>query len=85
MILWSDRHHAQLMVQFGDVLTANPDRPLRISDICSAIGVSERALETCCLEILGMALQDICICATSSECTTLCFALPLRLTAKPES
>jgi AraC-like DNA-binding protein len=49
------RHqHAQLMVQFADVLTANPDRPLRISDVCGALSVSERTLETCCLEILGM-------------------------------
>jgi AraC-like DNA-binding protein len=48
------RQHAQLMVRFAEVLTANPDRPLRISDVCGAIGASERMLETCCLEFLGM-------------------------------
>jgi AraC-like DNA-binding protein len=48
------RQHAQLMVQFADVLTAIPDRPLRIPDVCGALGVSEHTLETCCLEVLGM-------------------------------
>jgi AraC-like DNA-binding protein len=33
---------------------ASADRPLSVSEFCSVIGVSERTLKLCCMEMLGM-------------------------------
>ena len=48
------RSHASVMVQFEEALMARPGRPLHVSEIRDAIGVSEPVLETCCQEVLGM-------------------------------
>jgi AraC-like DNA-binding protein len=47
-------HQASVMVQFEEALMARPGRPLHVSEIRDAIGVSERMLEICCFEVLGM-------------------------------
>jgi transcriptional regulator GlxA family with amidase domain len=47
------RHNA-ILLQFEDFLSANPDRPLYLTEICEAIGVAERTLRSCCEEHLGM-------------------------------
>ncbi len=48
------RRHAIVMRRFHAAVTASGDRPVYVSDLCSAIGVSDRTLETCCQEHLGM-------------------------------
>jgi AraC-like DNA-binding protein len=47
-------HHAMVLRRFEDVIGANPDQTLYISQICTATGVSERTLLACCQEYLGM-------------------------------
>jgi AraC-like DNA-binding protein len=49
------RHHSRIMVQFEDALAAHRERPLRITDLCLAIGVSEHDLRISCEDILGMS------------------------------
>ncbi len=46
---------ARILVQFEAVLAAHPCRLLRLPELCSAIGVSERTLRTCCSHVLGMS------------------------------
>lgn len=48
------RRHAIVMRRFHAAVTASGDRPAYVSDLCSAIGVSDRTLEICCREHLGM-------------------------------
>jgi AraC-like DNA-binding protein len=47
-------HHAMVLRRFEDLISANPDQILYISQICAATGVSERTLLACCQEYLGM-------------------------------
>jgi AraC-like DNA-binding protein len=47
------RHYA-IVVRFEEFLEANPDRPLYLAEICTAIGVAERTLRVACEEHLGM-------------------------------
>ena len=42
----SDLRHAAIMVRFEELLAAHPDRPLYVSEICEAIGVTERTRST---------------------------------------
>ena len=49
------RHHAQIMVRFEEVLVENRDRPQRVSEICKLIGVTDRTLQSCCAEFLGIS------------------------------
>jgi len=46
--------HEIVMRRFRRVVEENPEHPLYITEICKAIGVSSRTLETCCHEHLGM-------------------------------
>ena len=48
------RRHALVMRRFYAAVTASGDRPVYVSDLCSAIGVSDRTLQICCREHLGM-------------------------------
>ncbi len=48
------RLHARVIVQFEEALMGRPDRPLYVSEVCTAMGVSKRALRTCCSHVLGM-------------------------------
>jgi AraC-like DNA-binding protein len=42
------------MSRFEDYLGDRPGEPLYLSEICAAIGVSERTLRDCCQDQLGM-------------------------------
>jgi hypothetical protein len=48
------RRHSAIIARFEELLAENPDRPLYLAEICSAIGVLERTLRICCEEHLGM-------------------------------
>jgi len=48
------RHHVSIMARFEAVLSAHPDRQLRMGVLCKAIGTPERTLRVCCAEVLGM-------------------------------
>jgi AraC-like DNA-binding protein len=48
------RHHSAIMMRFEELLAANSDRPMYLTDICAATGASERTLRVCCEEHLGM-------------------------------
>ena len=48
------RHHTVIINRFEKVLAANSDRPMHLAEICAAVGASERTLEICCEEHLGM-------------------------------
>ena len=47
--------HAVVMRRFRRIVEENPEKPLYIAEICNAIRVSSRTLQTCCREHLGMA------------------------------
>jgi AraC-like DNA-binding protein len=51
------RQHALVMRRFHAAITSSGDRPVYVSDLCSAIGVSDRTLQVCCQEHLGMGPQ----------------------------
>ncbi len=46
--------HADVMAHFEDFLVSRQFEPASLAEICSAIGVSERTLRTCCQEQVGM-------------------------------
>ncbi len=48
------RRHLSIIAQFEEILAANRTRPLYLSEICAAVGVSERTLRLLCHEHLGM-------------------------------
>jgi AraC-like DNA-binding protein len=48
------RRHDTIVARFEEFLETNPDRPLYLTEICAAIGVSERTLRASCEEHLGM-------------------------------
>jgi AraC-like DNA-binding protein len=48
------RQHSAILVRFEDFVTANYNRPLYLTEICAAVGVSGRMLRMCCQEHLGM-------------------------------
>jgi AraC-like DNA-binding protein len=48
------RRHDAIVARFEGFLEANPDQPLYLTEICAAIGVSERTLRVACEEHLGM-------------------------------
>ena len=49
------RQHAAVMRRLEDLLEANSDRTLYLTELCTGAGVSERTLRTCCQEHLGMS------------------------------
>ena len=51
------RRHAAIMRRFQALVAASCDRPVYTTDLCAAIGVSDRTLEICCREHLGMSPQ----------------------------
>jgi AraC-like DNA-binding protein len=51
----ANRHHAQIMVGVEEALAENPIRLRRVSEICELIGVTDRTLESCCAEFLGIS------------------------------
>ena len=51
------RRHAAIMRRFQALVAASCDRPVYTTDMCAAIGVSDRTLEICCREHLGISPQ----------------------------
>lgn len=49
------RRHQDMVVRFEGLLQAQPERNLRIGEICAALGVSERLLRSVYAEHLGMS------------------------------
>lgn len=47
--------HTSIMRLLEELLEANSDRTLYLTELCSAAGVSERTLRACCQEHLGMS------------------------------
>ena len=64
----------KLLLRFEEVLMACPGRPLHVSQVCEVIGVSERTLRICCLQLLGMGpgrylrLRRLKQASMASEC-----------------
>ena len=50
----AQRQHELIMRRFRRVVEENPDQPLYIPELCKAIRVSERTLQVCCQEQLGV-------------------------------
>jgi AraC-like DNA-binding protein len=56
------RRHDAIVARFEAYLEANPDQPLYLTEICAAIGVSERTLRVSCEEHLGMGpIRYLCL------------------------
>jgi AraC-like DNA-binding protein len=51
------RRHALVMRRFHAAGRDSGDSPLYLSDLCSAIGASQRTLQACCQEHLGMSAR----------------------------
>jgi AraC-like DNA-binding protein len=49
------RHHTRVMRQLEEFLQANPEGPLYIAELCTAVGVSYPTLRASCQEHLGMS------------------------------
>jgi AraC-like DNA-binding protein len=47
--------HARIMIRFEEVLLAHLHRALRLRELCELIGVSDRTLQSCCTEFLGIS------------------------------
>ncbi len=47
--------HAAVMRRLEELLESNLDQTLYISELCAAVGASERTLRACCQEHLGMS------------------------------
>lgn len=50
----AQRQHAAIMQRFHRVVEEHLDEPLYITELCKEVGASERTLNTCCHEHLGM-------------------------------
>jgi len=48
------RRHDMIVARFEEFLEANPDTPLYLTEICTAMGVAERTVRVACEEHLGM-------------------------------
>jgi AraC-like DNA-binding protein len=49
------RHHAEIVARLEQVLAAHEGTPLTTAQLASAVGASERTLQACCAEFLGMS------------------------------
>jgi AraC-like DNA-binding protein len=47
--------NASIMIRFEEVLAGRLSEPLPMPQLCERIGVTERALRTCCAEFIGMS------------------------------
>jgi AraC-like DNA-binding protein len=48
------RRHATIMVRLEEVLVDHLRQPLRLTELCELIGVTDRTLRSCCAEFLGI-------------------------------
>jgi AraC-like DNA-binding protein len=46
--------HTAIIARFEELLAAHYDRPLHLTEMCAAIGASERTLRVACMDHLGM-------------------------------
>ena len=49
------RHHASIMIRFEEILAEHLSQPFIMTELCELVGVSDRALRSCCAEFLGMS------------------------------
>jgi len=49
------RHHQAILRRFRALIEANAGNPLYLPEICAALGVSNRTLQRCCHEQLGIS------------------------------
>ena len=49
------RRHARIMIRFEEVLAKHLREPLRMTELCELVGVTQRTLRSCCAEFLGMS------------------------------
>jgi AraC-like DNA-binding protein len=49
------RRHARIMIRFEEMLAEHLSESLHTTELCELIGVTERALRSCCAEFLGMS------------------------------
>jgi AraC-like DNA-binding protein len=49
------RRHISIMARFEATLATHDNRNLSARELCAAIGVSERTLRLCCVEVVGMS------------------------------
>ncbi len=49
------RRHRDIMARFERLLQTQPDRDMHVTEICGALGVSQRLLRSLCVEHLGMS------------------------------
>ena len=47
--------HARIVIRFEDELAVRIDQPVRLSQVCAALGVPERTLRVCCAQFLGIS------------------------------
>jgi AraC-like DNA-binding protein len=47
--------HAVILARFRELIESNSDSPQRMTNICRALGISDRTLRKCCQEQLGMS------------------------------
>jgi AraC-like DNA-binding protein len=57
----AQRHHSMIMRRFRRAVEENPEQPLYVPELCTAIGVSDRTLRICCQEQLGMSPKQYLI------------------------
>jgi transcriptional regulator GlxA family with amidase domain len=50
-----DGYHSEVIARFEEFLETRRYEPVYLAEICTAIGVSERTLRSCCQQYLGMA------------------------------
>lgn len=50
----AQRQHASIMRRFHRIIEERVDDPLYVPELCKEVGTSERTLNTCCKEHLGM-------------------------------
>ena len=51
----AQRRHSMILRRFRSAVEESPDQPLYMSELCKAIGVSDRTLRVCCQEQLGLS------------------------------
>ena len=57
------RHRARVMRRLEEVLTATPDRPLYMPQLCATVGASYTTLRDCCQDFLGMSPETLSVAA----------------------
>jgi AraC-like DNA-binding protein len=48
-------HLQRIMARFEALIEANPDRAMYMTEVCKAVGATERTFRTCCQDYLGMS------------------------------